>query len=444
MMSWKELLCADRLMQTSTSDDDGRSPFQKDNDRIVFSSPFRRLANKTQVHPLAEDDHIHTRLTHSIETGAVGRSLGTIVGSDILMNMSIKGINKDDFGHVVQAACLAHDIGNPPYGHAGEDAIGSWFKDQFSTETFKGWSLTKRQKVDLERFEGNAQGFRVITQLNNHKWGGGLQLTYAVLGAFAKYPCTSHPRSPDDKAYIGGKKFSFFQAEKHYFDDVAKHTGLISRSKRKDAWVRHPLAFLVEAADDICYNIVDVEDAYTLRSLSYKETKKLLNPLTKKLPPSSNMEDWEKVATLRAYAIGESIEKLAKTFINNLDKIMSGTFDISLLEASKINEHFEEIKKTSRENIYTQKRKTEIELAGHKVIHGILDVLLEAMIDLHNNGWNPNETSGHTQKLVRYIERDFSHVTYHYEGLLVMTDYVSGMTDRFALNVYRRLHGHTM
>lgn len=441
MMSWKKLLCADRLMRSTSTKDDGRSPFQKDNDRIVFSSPFRRLANKTQVHPLAEDDHVHTRLTHSIETGAAGRSLGTLAGNKILSEKKIKGINKDDFGHVVQAACLAHDIGNPPYGHAGEEAIGSWFKHQFSTGTLKSWPLTKRQKVDLEKFEGNAQGFRILTQLENNKWSGGLQLTHAVLGAFAKYPCTSHPRSSNDKAYIGGKKFSFFQAEKHYFDDVAKRTGLISRSKRKDAWARHPLAFLVEAADDVCYNIVDLEDAFKLRALTFKKTEKLLKPLAKKVKYNKGMEEWERVALLRAYAIGETIDKLADTFINNMNDIMSGQFKTSLLEASPIYDKFELVIKESRENIYTQGRKTEIEIAGHKVIHGILDVFLEAMADLHNNDWNLDKTSGHTQKLVRYMNRDFSHVTDDYEGLLVMTDYVSGMTDRFALKTYKTLHG---
>ena len=219
-MDWETLLGEQRLHRADAESQAGRSPFQQDLDRVVFSTAFRRLAHKTQVHPLSDNDHVHTRLTHSIEVASVGRSLGTIVGSKISGKLRNSKITSDMFGYIVQAACLAHDIGNPPFGHSGEDTIGRWFNSSDQSSTIFGLDMKDVEKNDLRYFEGNAQGFRILTQLENYHWDGGLQLTYAVLGTFAKYPRSSvvHP-IPND-SYIGGKKFGFFDSERHYLNKL--------------------------------------------------------------------------------------------------------------------------------------------------------------------------------------------------------------------------------
>lgn len=440
-MNWESLINGKRLRRTIEEHDDGRSPFQKDIDRIVFSAAFRRLANKTQVHPLAENDHIHNRLTHSVETASVGRSLGTIVGTSLRSELESHEISRDDFGYVVQAACLAHDIGNPPFGHAGEQAIGSWFKEKFDSRFIPDNQLTKQQKTDLEQFEGNAQGFRILTQHENHKWDGGLQLTFATLGTFTKYPRPSVCKDADDDSYVGAKKFGFFSAEKEYFKEVAEILDLPPRTIGGDYWTRHPLAFLVEAADDICYNIVDVEDAYTLGDLQFSTAEKLLGPLAREISYGEDMEEREKVAYLRALAIGGTVKELASVFIKNKIQLMNGEFSNSLISASNVESEFREIEKVAKTRIYTTRTKTILELAGHKIIHGLLDEFIKVVFDLREHNWDVEKVSAHTDKLIRYTEANFSRVDSLYDGLLYITDYVSGMTDRFALDTYRKLYG---
>ncbi len=291
-MDWKTLLGEQRLERPDASrcrSQPGRSPFQQDLDRIVFSAAFRRLAHKTQVHPLSDNDHVHTRLTHSIEVASVGRSLGTMVGSQIADSLNDPQVTADTFGYIVQAACLAHDIGNPPFGHSGEDTIRRWFNSPERSSEIFGLDMEDVEKNDLKYFEGNAQGFRILTQLENCRWSGGLQLTYAVLGTFAKYPRSSviHP-IPND-SYVGGKKIGFFDSERGYFEQVASGVGLIERNRQLHYWCRHPLAFLVEAADDICYAIIDIEDGFALGYLTFEEAKNLLCPIAKETNSSSDM-----------------------------------------------------------------------------------------------------------------------------------------------------------
>jgi dGTPase len=242
MMDWHELLSDSRLQRPDAESQEGRSRFQQDLDRIVFSSAFRRLAHKTQVHPLAENDHIHTRLTHSIEVASVGRSLGTLVGTHVAKSLNDPAISPDMFRYIVQAACLAHDIGNPPFGHSGEQTISEWFARYFATPESRRFGLDPKQQNDFIHFDGNAQGFRVLTQLENWKWNGGLQLTYAVLGAFTKYPNSAATHANQHPDYIGCEKIGFFKSEEKYFSDVAISLGLI---KRENYWCRHPLAFLL-------------------------------------------------------------------------------------------------------------------------------------------------------------------------------------------------------
>jgi dGTPase len=272
-LQWDKLLSASRLGRGMTQKD-VRTNFQRDFDRIVFSSAFRRLQDKTQVFPLAESDYVRTRLTHSIEVSCVGRSLGTLVGERVMARGEAAAHNPQKFGEIVAAACLAHDIGNPPFGHSGEKAIRTWF-EKAGRSYLEG--LTDQQCGDIQNFEGNAQGFRVITHLQNNIGAGGLQLTHAVLGAFSKYPRRSHVTGIGKSERVSEKKFGFVAADETWFDEVAQNVGLIQR--HPGAWARHPLAFLMEAADDICYRIVDLEDGYRLRRVTFAETETLLKPL---------------------------------------------------------------------------------------------------------------------------------------------------------------------
>ena len=265
-MNWDQLLSKTRLRRVTAAPPVGRNEFQRDRDRIVFSYAFRRLADKTQVHPLSKNDHVRTRLTHSIEVASVGRSLGYLVGQVIVPRHGLESqaFTADHFGYIVEAACLAHDLGNPPFGHSGEAAISKWFKDDAKAGKLLE-KLSDQQKKDFLSFEGNAQGFRIITNLENYHHDGGLQLTHAVLGAFTKYPCSSCFSKSTN--HVGCKKNGFFAAEHKYFADVAEGTGIQPVDNSRKAWFRHPLAFLTEAADDICYIIADLEDGFEVKKV---------------------------------------------------------------------------------------------------------------------------------------------------------------------------------
>ena len=255
---WEKLLSNERLGAGRAPGSAERTAFQQDYDRIVFTSAFRRMKDKTQVFPLSKSDYVRTRLTHSLEASCVGRSLGAVVGREIIARHGLKDVESGDFGAIVAAACLAHDIGNPPFGHAGEDAIREWFR---SSGILQRHGFSAAQKADFERYEGNAQGFRIVSRLQSPANPGGLQLTSAVLAAFTKYP---RPSQLDvELEGKSGNKFGFFQQDADNFARVAAATGLVERIPGR-AWRRHPLAFLVEVADDTCYLIVDLEDAARL------------------------------------------------------------------------------------------------------------------------------------------------------------------------------------
>jgi dGTPase len=444
MMDWNTLLGQQRLNRPDAFLQPGRSPFQQDLDRIVFSAAFRRLAHKTQVHPLSDNDHVHTRLTHSIEVASVGRSLGTIVGSQIADKLKNPQITPDTFGYIVQAACLAHDIGNPPFGHSGEDAIGNWFgRDGKATQIF-GLDMEPVEKNDLKYFEGNAQGFRILTQLENYRWAGGLQLTYAVLGTFAKYPRSSviHP-IPDD-SYVGGKKIDFFEAERSYFDQIASGLGLLERNKPLHYWCRHPLAFLVEAADDICYAIIDIEDGFRLGYLTFEEASQILQPVAKGATFSPNMEKPEIIGKLRAVAIGELIDSVSEAFLRNEMALLDGSFAGELIADTPYKANIGEAKSTAREKIYWSERKTKIEIAASEIIAGLLEFFLPVVVDIEHAEWNSTKLTGRSQQLARLIPNGFLGVTSRYNAWLRVTDFISGMTDRFALDLYRQLKGITI
>lgn len=438
-MDWERLMSTQRLRRPDAAvGSPGRSMFQQDIDRIVFSSAFRRLANKTQVHPLSPSDHVHTRLTHSVEVASVGRSLGTIVGDEIAKKHSLKSFTGDSFGYVVQAACLAHDIGNPPFGHAGEEAICSWFQNAASRKIF-GNSVVGAQREDLCNFEGNAQGFRILTQLENYRWAGGLQLTYAVLGTFSKYPRSSI-LPPTKDGYPGGKKVGFFDSEREYFSEIAEGLGLVRRIKGANCWCRHPLAFLVEAADDICYAIVDIEDGYGLGELSFAEAKDVLAPMAGDNPRiASDMDERDQIAKYRAVAIGELVNAVSKAFLENEEALLRGDFAKEIISCTPYEGAIANAKAIAGRKLYRSIRKTKLEIAGTEVIHGLLDIFQDVVGDLENCGWDVKGLRGKSQRLARLLP--LSVATSRYTFLQRITDFIAGMTDRYAVDLFRNLKG---
>jgi len=455
-MRWEKLLSTkilgyDTNEQKNSASYDGRSSFQKDFDRVVFSSAFRRLQDKTQVFPLPESDFVHTRLTHSLEVSCVGRSLGNLVGEKIIeRHPSLKkNFTKFHFGEIVAAACLAHDIGNPPFGHSGEDAISDYFK------TGNGKSLNEKigdakKWHDLIKFEGNAQGFRIISQLQNPNVPGGLRLTYAMLAAFTKYPKESflehdveHSGSTKKQPKIY-KKFGFFQSEKNIFQSVANEVGLEKKTNEKNSffWCRHPLAFLVEAADDICYRIMDLEDGSHLGLVSFKETEELMMPLIRKakLKLYNTRDEKEKIGYLRAKAIKLLVDQLAEVFLENEEQILSGTFESELIRVISTQKALETIEQISVEKIYSYKTVIEREAVGYEVLGGLLDVFVSTLLDSANA-----QLSHRTNTIVKLFPQQFALAKNSNEDfylkLLQITDFISGMTDTFAVSLYRKLKG---
>lgn len=440
-MDWKQLLSGQRLRRPDAVVPKGRSSFQQDIDRIVFSGAFRRLAHKTQVHPLSPNDHVHTRLTHSIEVASVGRSLGTMVGTEIAQRLKDPQTTADTFGYVVQAACLAHDIGNPPFGHSGEEAIRYWFHALKSNDrVFNKIDGVRRE--DFRNFEGNAQGFRILTQLENNKGEGGLQLTYAVLGTFSKYPRSSIVVPEHGDNYPGGKKVGFFEAERSYFSEVADQLGLVRRKPGENYWCRHPLAFLVEAADDICYAIIDIEDGYQLRYLSFSEAKEILSPIAgRDANVPSSMEEPEQIAKLRAVAIGELVIEASRVFLENESALMQGDFASEILSLTKFKDDIARAKELAKHKLYWSERKTKLEIAGSEVISGLLQIFSEVVWALAEEGYDRSRLRGTAQRLARMMGSTLGDVKDSYNALLCVTDFISGMTDRYAVDVYRTLKG---
>ncbi|MES1189600.1 MAG: dGTP triphosphohydrolase [Steroidobacter sp.] len=382
IMRWKKLLSPDRLGKGKSSQTDVRSNYQRDFDRIVFCSAFRRLQDKTQVFPLAESDYVRTRLTHSIEVASVGRSLGALIGKLVMSRETLDDVETSDFGSIVAAACLAHDIGNPPFGHSGEKAISEWFLVS-GRSYLRG--LTKQQRADLTKFEGNAQGFRIITRLQNSINKGGLQLTYATLGAFTKYPKASFVFGIDGKRKsrkISEKKFGFFSDDDASFSEVAKSLGLLQ--KKKGAWVRHPLAFLVEAADDICYRIVDFEDGYRLGRVTFEDAEKLLRKLALSDEGGMNsdirIENKGQIELLRALAINNLIYQVKDVFEKNYEKILNGTFETDLISETESHQVLSEIAAASREKVYGTPSVLQIEAAGFGVLGGLLSLFAPVFV----------------------------------------------------------------
>jgi dGTPase len=438
-MTWEQLLSLKRQGDTSKrlriEQDDTRLGFEVDYDRIIFSSAFRSLQDKTQVIPLSKTDFVHTRLTHSLEVSVVGRSIGRLVGKKIIEKyphlQEVHGFHMNDFGAIVAAAALAHDIGNPPFGHSGEKAIGEYFsigKGQHYED-----QLTAKQWQDLIDFEGNANGFSVLTS-SRPGIEGGLRLSYATLGAFTKYPKESLPKKPTKN--IADKKYGFFQSDKEFFKEVADELGMISNKTGDDiGYERHPLAFLVEAADDICYTIIDFEDGINLGLVSEDFALEYLIKLVKdtidtaKYQTLTTKED--RISYLRALAIGNLINDAVKVFIENEEAILLGKFHFALTDKSKYKAQMDDIIKLSIKNIYQSREVIEKELSGYQIINNLLDKFITA----YNNNHDGKATN--YDKLLLKILPEKHHLEKEtlYERLLHICHFISMLTDGKAVQL---------
>ncbi|MEG4850537.1 deoxyguanosinetriphosphate triphosphohydrolase [Microcoleus sp. B5-D4] len=436
MMQWNKLLTKQRLGKDKPEKpEDARTSFQRDYDRLVFSSPFRRLKDKTQVFSLAKNDYIRTRLIHSLEVSCVGRSLGTIVGYKIKERHKLDEFTASDFGDIVAAACLAHDIGNPPFGHAGEDAIRSGFASWYETVKEK-LTLRKQEKADLDLFEGNAQGFRILTRLGMQARTGGMQLTCPTLATFTKYPRESLISTDILNDYSGksAKKHGFFQAEKELFATVADTVGLIRRSPDVAWWSRHPLAFLVEAADDICYHIVDLEDGYRMGYISFKKAKKLLNEIAKRpdIEQKANTKE-EQIKFLRAIAINNLVQEVATIFLEREQELLAGIFDGDLISLTSYAETLNCIQSKTRNKVFNHSEVIGIQVAGYEVLGHLFTEFVNSTLYSTKKG-----------KLVKLmLPKEFcpAESESSYRKILKITDYISGMTDSYATTLFQQLKG---
>lgn len=449
-MNWEELLSLRRYGDTRKrlrkEQNETRLGFEVDYDRIIFSSAFRSLQDKTQVFPMpisvgSKKDFVHTRLTHSLEVSVVGRSLGRITGQQILSKYpflaEVHGYHFNDFGAIVAAAALAHDIGNPPFGHSGEKAIGNYFaqgngkkyKDVLSSEEFQ----------DLIDFEGNANGFKLLTE-SREGVPGGLRLSYATLGAFMKYPKGSLPKKPS--RHIADKKFGYFQSEKDFFLEVANEIGLVPNPNNPGTgFFRHPLTYLVEAADDICYTIIDFEDGINLGlvpeeyALEYLINLVKENINTQKYHAMAGSSD--RLSYLRALAINTLIGDAVEVFVQNEEKIMQGMFDSSLLDKGKYKAQVDDIIKLSVERIYQSTEVIDKELAGYRIISDLLDMYTTALINIKEG-----QDTNYDRLLVKSLPEMYRKTdTSTYKILLDTSCFVASLSDSAAVHIHDKLTG---
>lgn len=435
MMNWKTLLSIQHLNEKQDPGASSRSAFERDYDRIIFSHPFRRLQDKTQVHPLPEHDFVHTRLTHSLEVSSVARSLGRSVGEKIVERYTeLSNFTFFDFGAVTAAAALAHDLGNPPFGHAGEAALSDFFLHHPDGQLLEE-KVTGEQWQDLISFEGNAQGFRI---LNKNQYG--LRLTCATLGAFTKYPCASSLPHRNEKKK-SQKKFGFFETETEIFARLASNLEL---PKQGEAWARHPLVFLVEAADDICYSIIDLEDGCRLGLVSFNDTLELIADVLKEKFDSQKLQRYtnlnEKLGVLRGTVIKKLIDESTTVFLDNEREILNGNFDEALTEVSPSKDAMKEISKISFEKIYRTRQVVEIEASGHEALPCLVKEFIKAGFYLTEK----NNSRKYENLSLLLPEDTRLHIIQNPAPYLVIRqvmDFVSSLTDRHALSLYRMIRG---
>lgn len=444
-MNWIQLLSPRRFGDKSEAvvANDSRSRFEQDYDRLIFSHPFRKLQDKTQVFPLPEDDFVHTRLTHSLEVSSVGRSLGKAVGEHLLKKypqLAEAGYTFHDFGGIVAAASLAHDLGNPPFGHSGETAISSFFTDNPKGQDFQKL-VDPKEWSDLISFEGNAQGFRILNDDDN----GGLRLTFAALGAFTKYPKSSH--APRDKNRKSQKKYGYYRSNLGQFSELAQTMGL--KQLGDESWARHPLTFLVEAADDICYNIIDLEDGCRLGLVPYEQTRDLMAAIIgenydeEKLERSDDVN--QKLGLLRALAIHQLIQQCVTLFLEQDESILAGEFDGALTDHIPAGDALNKISSLSIDKIYRSKQVLEREAGGFEVIGKLMESFCMASYTKYydEDAHTPRMKSVY-RLLPQAIQSKLRTQESIYELLLVNTDFISSLTDSYAIKLYKTIYGFSL
>ena len=446
-MNWKQLISAKRFGMEEFHEErqENRSEFQRDYDRLIFSAPFRRLQNKTQVFPLPGSIFVHNRLTHSLEVSCVGRSLGNDVAKAILERQpELESSFLPEIGSIVSAACLAHDLGNPPFGHSGERAISTFFSEvkgqRLQEKQPDGEQLSPMEWEDLTHFEGNANAFRILTHQFEGRRRGGFVLTYSTLASIVKYPFSSS---------LAGKKskFGFFVSEEESYRKIANELGLIQLSEQPLKYARHPLVYLVEAADDICYQMMDIEDAHKLKIITTDETKELLMAFFSEDRQSRLRSTFqivndinEQIAYLRSSVIGLLVRECTRVFLEHEQEILAGTFEGALIKhiaegpAAAYN-HCAEI---SLKRIYRSQDVLDIELAGFRIISTLLELMVDAVT-------LPGKEKAYSELLTNRVSDQYNIKSpILYERIQAVLDYISGMTDVFALDLYRKINGNSL
>jgi dGTPase len=438
---WKALLSSQRIGRNSPQGYESidREAYERDFDRIIFSSAFRRMKDKTQVFPLSQNDYVRTRLTHSLEVSSVARSLGRRLYQYLEQRGELPD-SKPSIPSIVSAACLAHDIGNPPFGHSGEFAIQAWAEVNVGSASTARFIFESEQQVkDMQHFEGNAQGLRVVTEIQERRREGGMQLTYATLGAMMKYPCSSLVGNvkvgPVEK-----KKFGYFAAEQELIVPALRELGLTEYEP--GAFRRHPLAYLVEAADDICYAIIDLEDSVDQRIVKVDTAIQLLEPIAKLggANLSKNYEGKQRASWLRAFAIHALTKECWKVFESNLESILEGKFHRDLMKECKAAQLYSSVTDEIKSTAYKDSRVLQIEAAGFQVIGGLLDLFVPALKKAVSKGLSSQLLSLFQANYIG-IEKERVDELTDYQRVLIVTDYISGMTDRFAVDLYQKLSG---
>ncbi len=440
MMNWKQLISNKRLGQEQRHSlgDDDRTEFKRDYDRLIFSAPFRRLQNKTQVFPLPGSIFVHNRLTHSLEVASVGMSLG----NDVCQCLSrkhpeLKDTLFQEIGTIVSAACLAHDLGNPPFGHSGEKAIQTFFSEGAGKEIEK--MVSPEFWADITHFEGNANALRLLTHRFNGRREGGFAMTYSTLASIVKYPFSSSIANRHGK-------FGFFKSEEATYRKIADELGIICKSSEggKLAYTRHPLVYLVEAADDICYEIMDIEDAHKLKVLTFEETRNLLlgffdentrNSIARRIEHEGVDDKNEQVVYMRARAINKLETECVRVFCEHEEEILSGTFEGSLTDHIEptAREAYRKCAEVSMKKIYCSKPVLDIELSGYKIMETLMETLTHAAI-------NPEQY--HSKQLIRRFSSQYEINSPDLETrIMSVIDFISGMTDIYALDIYQKING---
>ena len=439
-MEWKQLISNKRLGQEHKHAErhDDRSEFKRDYDRLIFSSAFRRLQNKTQVFPLPGSIFVHNRLTHSLEVASVGMSIGNDISRHVIQKRpELKDTLVEEIGTSVSAACLAHDLGNPPFGHSGEKAIQTFFSEG-PGQKIKSM-VSSEFWDDITHFEGNANAFRILTHRFKGRRQGGFVMTYSMLASIVKYPFAS---------CLAGDhgKFGFFASDADSYRKIADELGILCKSAPGEPlkYARHPLVYMVEAADDICYEIMDIEDSHKLKILSFAETEHLLlsffdediqQKIRQRIIDEELTDENEKVVYMRASVIGKLENECVAAFLAHEEEILAGTFEGSLIDhiSERQKKAYKECEKISYSKIYQSKPVLDIELSGYKIMATLMEVFIEAAV---------NPSRFYSKQLLRRVSSQYDIENENLEErIMAVIDYISGMTDIYALDIYQKING---